>query len=112
MTHRTGTIPHFRFWPTSSAVSLNEDPAGKHGSKRGEWNQGVMILNGRLPGDMVGSMTYTQHGNFSLNRSSLIDYLSVLLLWPLMFPVVIFTIHILISLTSIVSSHSSRGRMF
>ena len=37
-------------------------------------SQGLVILNGRLPGDESGSMTYTQHGNSVLNHSSLIDY--------------------------------------
>ena len=34
---------------------------------------GLVILNGRLPGDMVGSCTYFQHG-VKNNPSSLIDY--------------------------------------
>ena len=32
-------------------------------------SQGLVILNGRLPGDLDGSMTYTQHGNLILNHS-------------------------------------------
>ena len=56
--------------------SSTDNVINNHGKRLIEFcrSQGLVILNGCLHGDKIGSFTYTQHGNIVLNHSSLIDY--------------------------------------